>query len=151
MVAFITSILVAVIMTIPFWWYRAKRPLDAVLTWGEAMVAATWAFALMFWVYGVVPHQWLELADAQWNWRSDRELHGPGGFLKDQEGGGFVPFTTSYQAARDIIAVIIYGVFLGMHIAAWAIWQDRGDVKKKKEDKLALAKSDFGRPLVKKA
>ena len=41
------------------------------LTWGEAMVAATYVFFLMFWVYGVVPHQWLTWAQNELKWRSD--------------------------------------------------------------------------------
>ena len=69
MVAFITSIIITVVLVIPFFIMKKRRPVGTPLTWGEAMVAATWAFFLMFWVYGVVPHQWLTMADAEWNWR----------------------------------------------------------------------------------
>jgi len=163
MVAFITSILVTVALIIPFFIMRKRRPVGTPLTWGEAMVAATWCFFLMFWVYGVVPHQWLTMADAEWNWRPDILLYTydvfgskPLGFLKpttacnpDGSGCGWFPMDIHLEHVRDVIAVLIYGIFLILHIAAWAIWQDRGDSAKKSEEKKALP-SDFGRPLVRK-
>ena len=41
------------------------------------MVFATYVFFILFWVYGVVPHQWLTWADSELNWRPDRFIVGP--------------------------------------------------------------------------
>ena len=164
MVGFIMSLLVTVALVIPFFVMLKKRPVGAPLTWGEAMVAAVWAFFLMFWVYGVVPHQWLTLADAEWNWRPDILLYQydffgtePLGFLKpstvcnpDGSGCGWFPFDIHLQHVRDIVAVLLYGLFLAAHIAAWAIWQDRGKKASEAEAKGA-GESEFGRPLVRSA
>jgi hypothetical protein len=125
--------------------YGKRRPIGAPLTWGEAMVAATVAFAWFFWVYGVVPHQWLTYAGNELSWRPDKILVGPELPFTGQEGlfEYLLPFTVNYENLNHIVAVLIYGVFLGMHVAAWAIWQDRGKVQP-----LELT-SDYGRPLVK--
>ena len=56
----------------------------------------------------------------------------------------FLPFTLNYLVLAHLIAVIFYAVFLGMHVAIWAIWQDRA--KQKKDVELT---SGYGRPLVK--
>jgi hypothetical protein len=127
--------------------YAKRRQPGAPLLWGEAMVAGTFAFFLMFWAYGVVPHQWLSLADNEWSWRPDRIVHGPGAILKPQAEGGNLPMTITYLTLRDLIATTIYIVLLGFQIAMWAIWQDRAD---KQKAKAATADtSDYGRPLVK--
>jgi hypothetical protein len=125
--------------------YGKRRPVGAPLSWGEAMLGATLAFALMFWAYGVVPHQWLSYADNELTWRSDKILVGPELPFTGNEGmfEYFLPFTLSFETISHIVAVLIYGIFLGMHVAAWAIWQDRG-----KEKPLELD-SAYGRPLVK--
>jgi hypothetical protein len=123
--------------------YGRRRPVGATLTWGEAIAAATFAFALMFWVYGVVPHQWLQWANNELRWTPSKKLFGPGDVIKD-----YVPFVVDYEKLRDLIVVGIYGVFLVAHVSMWALWQDRG----KRADKRAqreLAPSTYGRPLVK--
>ena len=65
MVAFVISVMISVLLVAPIMVYARRRPIDAELTWGEAMVAATYVFFLLFWVYGVVPHQWLQWADSE--------------------------------------------------------------------------------------
>ena len=77
MVAFVGSVLVSIVMTVGILWEMRRRPVGAPLSWGEAMFAATYIFFLMFWVYGVVPHQWLAWADNELGWRSDSYLLGP--------------------------------------------------------------------------
>jgi hypothetical protein len=57
-----------------------------------------------------------------------------------------LPFTVNYENLNHIVAVLIYGVFLAMHVAIWAIWQDRA-----KPRPAAIATSEYGRPLVKQA
>ena len=41
------------------------------------MLAAVFAFVLFNLWYGVIPHQWITLADNEWGWRSDRIVVGP--------------------------------------------------------------------------
>ncbi len=139
MVAFVVSVLVLLVMVAPIPLYAKRRPVGTFLSWGEAMIAAVYVFFIMFWAYGVVPHQWLTWADNELNWRPDAIVNGPGNVLAD-----YLPFTITYQTIRDLIAVGIYGIFLGGMIALWAKWQARGDVKPGDE----VEKSRFGRPLV---
>ena len=123
--------------------YGRRRPVGAPLTWGEAIAAATFAFALMFWAYGVVPHQWLQWANNELRWTPSKKLFGPGSVFKD-----YLPFQLDYEKLRDVVVVVIYGFFLTAHVAMWALWQDRS----KRADKRAqreLAPSTYGRPLVK--
>ncbi len=147
MVAFVSSlILTAVLMGIVIL-VGKRRPIGAPITWGEAMVAATFAFFLMFWVYGMVPHLWLTWADNELQWRPDNIVFGPLDLLKPQELGGPFPMTISFQVVRDLVAVAIYGVFLGLNIWIWAWWNDRS---KRAEAAKVIPTSEYGRPLVRK-
>lgn len=151
MVAFVASLLLTFALLALVRPAARRRPPGTPLTWGEAMVAATFAFFLMFWVYGMVPHLWLTWADNELTWRPDNltfEYWGWLGFLKPQEMGGWFPFTINMQHVRDLIAVLIYGVFLGGNIYIWAWWNDRS---KRAEAAKELETSDYGRPLVKRA
>jgi Na+-driven multidrug efflux pump len=121
-------------------WQMRRRPLDAPLTWGEAMVAATFVFFLMMLAYGVIPHQWLNWADSELKWRADRILEGPNGIIAS------LPIEMTYEALRDMVAAGIYVVMLGLQIALFAVWQNRGKAKP-----IALPTSPYGRPLVKKS
>ena len=147
-VAFISALLIAVLFVLPLFPYAKRRPVGTPLTWGEAMLAATYAFFLMFWVYGVIPHLWLTWADNELKWRPDTlaaDYIAGLGFLQPQEKGGSFPMTISMQTLRDIVAVLIYVVFLGLQMWLWAVWQKRGS-----KPTVEVATSDFGRPLVKK-
>ena len=128
-----------------------RRPAGTPLTWGEALVAATFVFALMMVAYGVIPHQWLNYADNELLWRPDRILLGissaglkMGDAAKAMGGSGRI--LISYQALRDIVAATLYIVFLGAQMYLWAIWQKRGRAKAAVEPT-----SRFGRPVVRKA
>lgn len=145
MVAFALSAIVTVVLTGAVVAYMKRRPVGTPVTWGEAMFGAMIAFFLMFWVYGVVPHQWLAWADNELNWRSDKLFVGPGGVLRAQAQGGSFPFTITYVVIRDLIAVGIYGVAIGGNVALWSMWQGRG---KKAEAAEVVERSSFGRPLV---
>ena len=147
MVAFVGSTLLSLLMGYAIVWYAKRRPVGTPLTWGEAMFAATYVFFLMFWVYGVVPHQWLTWADNELKWRSDAYLLGPSStstwpVLQN------VPMNISKQALRDLVAVVIYGAFLTGHVALWAIWQGRGDAAQRKQKAIEERTTSFGRPLV---
>jgi len=148
-VAFVLSLLLTVILIAVIFPYRQRRPVGTMLTWGEAMVSATYIFFVFFWVYGVVPHLWLTWADNELGWRPDKLLLGPAEILKPQSMGGWNPITLNYLVLRDLIAVGIYVVFLGVNMWLWAVWQNRG--KKAESTVPAVVESDFGRPLVRKA
>lgn len=140
MVALVASILVMVVMTAAIFPYMKRRPVGTPLSWGEAMFAATYVFFILFWAYGVVPHQWLMLADNEWSWRADVLVVGPGEILTK------LPFDITKQVLRDLVAVGIYGVILVGNVVVWMAWQNRGE-KKAPE----VETSRFGRPLVKGA
>jgi hypothetical protein len=146
-VAFIGSVIVAALLTASVFWFAKRRPVGTPLTWGEAMAAATYAFFGLFWVYGVVPHQWLTWSENELGWRPDKYVAGPSGTgaLTD------VPFNVTYQTLSHIGAVTIYGVFLALHIALWAVWQGRGDTAERKRKALEEKTTAYGRPLAKKA
>jgi hypothetical protein len=141
MVAFVTSLLIAVVMTAAIFPYMKRRPVGTFLTWGEALFAATYVFFLLFWAYGVVPHQWLILADNEWGWRPDVLVLGPG-----SETATWLPLTVTKQTLRDLIAVAIYGAVLVGNVVVWMMWQNRG-----KSTAPEIETSRFGRPLVKGA
>jgi len=108
-------------------------------------MAATYLFFLAFWAYGVVPHQWLTYADNELNWRSDAILIGPGAtFFED------FPVAVNKQVVRDLIAVVIYGIALGVHVWLGSMWQNRAKVRAAKQAALeAGTTTSYGRPLVK--
>ena len=149
MVAFLMSLLVAAVLIVPVFVYAKRRPVGTPLTWGEAMVASVYSFFLMFWAYGVIPHLWLTWADNELQWRPDKLLFGPGAILKPQTQGGWFPMTLSYQTLRDLIAVLIYVIFLGGQMFLWAYWQNRGK-RAEAATSTAVVESEFGRPLVRK-
>jgi hypothetical protein len=137
-VAFVASVVVSGTLFGIGFWYMNKRPVDRVTTWGEAMVGATYVFGTLFWIYGVVPHQWIQWADSDLGWRNDRFLVGPGEILAD------LPFEIPYTALRDTIVVLIHVVFVAAQLVAWSAWQNRG----KRAAEPEPVRSDYGRPLV---
>lgn len=140
MVALVMSTLVMLVMVGAIFPYMKRRPVGTPLTWGEAMFASVYVFFILFWAYGVVPHQWLMLADNEWSWRADIVVVGPAGVLE------YLPFTLTYQVLRDLIAVVIYGILLVGNVAIWMMWQNRGESKAPE-----VETSRYGRPLVKGA
>jgi len=58
MVEFIVSLVITALLLSVYHWYDKKAPVDKKMTWGEAMIASVYVFAVFFWVYGVVPHFW---------------------------------------------------------------------------------------------
>ncbi|MCH7789211.1 MAG: hypothetical protein IH940_07175 [Acidobacteria bacterium] len=146
MVALIVSIFAAVVMVAGVFWYKDRRPVGTPLTWGEAMLAATYVYLLLFMLYAVIPHQWLNWADSELGWRSDKLLVGPEMAFTGGQGilEWALPMTITYQVIRDIVAVGIYVVFLAGNMAMWAMWQNRGSEAVQEEPT-----SEFGRPLVK--
>ncbi len=144
--AFIVSFVGTVLLSLAIIPYGKRRPVGAPFSWGEAMIAGTYIFGLLFLAFGVVPHQWIDHADKDLGWSKDNIILGPGGFLKPQSQGGWNPVTLQYEAVRDIVVVVLHLIFFGLYmwLAVW--WQKRGDVKPKE-----IPTSTYGRPLVKKA
>jgi hypothetical protein len=139
MVALVFSLVATLLCAVIPIAYARRRPVGTPVSWGEAMVAAVFVFFALFLAYGILPHQWLVYADNELQWRRDKILFGPGDIVDSA-----LPFTMTYEAIRDFIAVGIYLVALGAQIAVWSIWQNRGKTKPK-----ALPTSAFGRPLAK--
>ena len=124
--------------------YGKRRKPGTPVTWGEAMLAATYVFGVLFLAYGVVPHQWLTHADNELTWRADQIFVGHSAGAQLQL--AWMPFDVTKQTARDIVVVMIYAVFLGLQILMWSWWQNRDKAKPVPE----LPTSTYGRPLVRK-
>lgn len=153
MAAFVSSMLVLFLGVAICLYVGSKRPIGTPVTWGEAMVGGTFAFALMLLAYGIVPHQWLAFADNELLWRPDKLLVGisSGGVVWGADAknlGGTGRILINYQAIRDIIATVLYIVFLGGQMVLWSVWQKRG---RKKPGDVEQARSRFGRPVLRKA
>jgi hypothetical protein len=142
-IAFATSLLIALAGSAAVLLYGKRRAPGARLTWGEAVAASVFVFLLFNLWYGVIPHQWITLADSEWNWRSDRILFGPGDIFEPNR---FLPFTITYQVLRDLIVLVIYGVGLTLHVFHWVQWQNRAKVKPE-----IIPTTTYGRPLARKA
>lgn len=144
MVAFTLSVIVGFVVTGAVVAYVKRRPVGTPISWGEAMFGAMVVFFLMFWAYGVIPHQWLAWADNELNWRSDKFFVGPGRIFEASARGGRFPFTITYVVIRDVIVVGIYGAALGANIMLWSMMQKRGQAVPAKP----VERSSFGRPLL---
>jgi hypothetical protein len=144
-VAFVTSTLIGLLGCLAVWLYGRRRPVGAPVSWGQAMLAATYAFFLMFWFYGVIPHYWLDWADNELNWRSDSYVVQAGQAIFGQEWLNWWPLDITKLVVRDVIVSAIYGIGLGLHVLLWMVWQNRG-----KERPATVPASRYGRPLVRK-
>ncbi|HVL92920.1 MAG TPA: hypothetical protein VM264_06205 [Acidimicrobiales bacterium] len=151
MVAFLVSVVITGIMCAIVVFVGKRRAPGTPMTWGEAFLAATFMFALMLLLYGIVPNQWLLWADTELGWRSDSfGIPTPFGRLFE-EGitfGGRGRLMISALVIRDIIAAGIYIVGFAGQIAGWLWWQKRG---RKPAAVATIETSAFGRPIVKKA
>lgn len=125
--------------------YAKRRPKGTPTSWGEAMLAATYVFGLLFLAFGVVPDRFIAHADAELGWSKNLIIYGPGDILKPKAFGGNFPFTMSYEAVRDIVVIVIHVWYFGLLIFLWSKWQKRGETTSTE-----IATSTFGRPLVKK-
>jgi hypothetical protein len=137
--AFATSLLVALAMDGAAIAYGRRRKPGRLLTWGEAMAAAVFVFIVgMLW-YGIIPHQWITLADTEWKWRPDRIVAGPGEIVTK------LPFTVTYVVLRDFVTLAIYGAGLTLHVFHWVHWQNRSKTKA-----AVVPTTAYGRPLARK-
>ena len=144
-VQFIVAFVGTLALTLAVIPYGKRHPPGRPISWGQAMLAATYVFAVLFLAYGIVPHQWLTHEQNQLNWRADRIFIGHNE-AAEVWSASFLPFDVTFQALGDIIVVVIYGFFLGLQIFIWSWWQKRGRPKPAAE----LPTSTYGRPLVRK-
>jgi hypothetical protein len=136
-VAFVTEVVIGFMGVGAVFLYGRRRPVGAPLSWGQAMLAATFTMFMFFWWYAVIPHQWLAWSSNELGWTIAKEpLLLP---------NSWQPLTISYQTVRDILVVVIYGVGLGLHVGMWAWWNDRA-----KPRPVEVPASRYGRPLVRK-
>jgi hypothetical protein len=142
-IAFATSLLIAIALDVAVIVYSRRRRPGQPLSWGEAMAASVFAFLLMMMWYGVVPHQWITLADTEWGWRADRIFFGPGDLFEPNR---FIPFQVTYVVLRDFIVLAIYGAGLTLHVFHWSHWQKRGQATTE-----VVPTTAYGRPLVRKS
>jgi len=147
MVAFVGSVLISLLMIASIFWYAKRRPVGTPLSWGEAMAAGTYVFFCLFWAYGVVPHQWLTYAESELGMRPDAYLAGPNATGWTSE----LPVAISKETVSHLVAVTIYGVYLAVHVALWAVWQGRGDKVERQRKALEEKTTAYGRPLARKA
>lgn len=144
--AFIASFLASVLLSLALIPYGKRRPIGTPVTWGEAMLGATYIFGVLFLAYGIMPHQFIDHADKNLGWSKDKLIYGPGGILKAEAEGGWLPLTLQYEAVRDTVVVLLHAFMFGLHIFLAIWWQKRGQSATKE-----LPTSTYGRPLVKKA
>ena len=125
---------------------REPREPKKQTTWVEAFLGATGTMAVMWIVYGVVPHEWLTFANSYLEWGDSSKFVWKSG---DHLVFGLnVPFDLNLPAVRDIVVTVIYVVFLGANIFLFSKWQQRFAVKPVKAAGTAPARrSRFGRPL----
>ncbi len=150
MVGFLASLIVTGAMVATIVAVGKRRAPGTPLTWGEAFLAATFVFALMLLLYGIVPNQWLLWADNELGWRSDSVgVPTPFGrlFANGLTFGGRGRIMITAETARDAIAAGLYIVFLVGQVVGWRLWQQRG---KKPAAPTEIPTSAYGRPLVRK-
>ena len=135
-----------------------RRPPGTPLTWGEALMGATFVFGIMLVGYGVVPNEWLKWADNQLLWRPDRIWFAlstkwpviyTGANAATEAAAGRGRIIVSFQALRDIIAATIYILMLVAQVWLWVAFQKRGRPAATGAE--VERTSMFGRPLVKRA
>jgi hypothetical protein len=109
-----------------------RRPPGTPLTWGEAMIAATFVFGVLLLAYGVVPNEWMKWADNGLLWRPDRiwfavstkwPVFFTGSNAAVEAAAGRGRIIVSFQALRDIIAAGIYILMLVAQVWLWIAFQ----------------------------
>ena len=114
--------------------------------WGEAMVAATYVFFLMFWVYGVVPHQWLTWVQNELKWRTDAISSGHGATVEPLKFLAESPIIMSYaDHRRHHRRRYLRRRVLGLKSSCSGIVAEPGQAAKAVRP---VETSDYGRPLV---
>jgi hypothetical protein len=158
MAAFFASVVILLLLVGVLLSVARRRKPGQPLSWGEAFVAATFVFGLLFVAYGVVPHQFLAMTDNVFKWRDDKIGIPVGGiaigshhlfhkpYLLFPKG---IPlshghFIITAQVLRDVIVGGLYAVLVGAQLYGWSWWQKRG----KQPAGTDVETSAYGRPLL---
>ena len=84
---------------------------DVAATWAESFAGAVGVFAFMALAYAIVPHEWMEFANANLNWGDTTKF-----LFQSNQNIFFIPinwpFSFDYPALRDIIVSVIYIVIV---------------------------------------
>ena len=120
---------------------RDPRPQDRHTTWAEAMAGAVGVFFLLTLAYGIIPHEWITFSDKYLQWTPDK-------IVLDT-----YAIKPNYQQLRDLVVVVIYGVFFLLNLRIWILWQGRLVPKAEPaaEEGKVVRTSLFGRPVKSKA
>lgn len=145
MAGFLNSIIITIAFTLAVIIYAKQRPVGTPVTWGEAMVGATFAFMFFTLGYGIVPDRWIIYA-SELGWDDPARLVRDDAVAPIDWIANLFPFDINYIHIRDLIVVGIYGIAIGVNIWIWLYWQNRGQKKAEVEPV-----SEFGRPLVKES
>ncbi len=144
MTALIVSTVISLLMAGAFALWSSRRDPENHMTWGEASMMSVYVFFVFFLVFGIVPHQWLTLAENEWSFRADR-IWDAWGLITAKSQGGWFPFEITYRVLSDSVAALIYIAFLTGMIVMWVQWQERAKAKAPE-----LPTSTYGRPLIKR-
>ena len=124
--------------------YLIKKPKKSSepATWAQVVLGAMFVWFMFALGYGVIPHEWLTWCDSKLGLRSDKiEL-------------STRPIKITGQTIRDVVAALLYIIFLGINTWMWMAWQKRGTAKPKATPAAATPEpagtSAFSRPVTKK-
>ena len=114
---------------------------------GDARVRCT-RFGLMVVAFGICPDRWIAHADAELGWGTTNIVYGPFDILKPTAiGGSFTRSPSRGRRSATSASSSSTSWFFGLLIYIWGRWQKRGEAPVG----TAVATSNYGRPLVKKA
>jgi hypothetical protein len=116
--------------------YRRK------LTWARATLGAALFTGLMIIIYGIIPNQWLSLAQGEWEWTSAKKLITLPKVLTLNNEVSF-----SYEALKDAIAGTYVAVVTGVIALGMYQWQEIA--KRRAAGPPPKPVSVYGRPVTK--
>jgi hypothetical protein len=105
-------------------------------------------FALMTLAYGIIPHEWMTLANGYMGWGNTSKF-----IVQSNQNMLFFPWNwptnIDFPALRDVVVSGIYGVLLGLNIAVFVMWQKRNLVvdQPAPSETTPAKRSRFGRPI----
>ena len=145
--AFLFSFFLSTVLALAVIPYAKRRPKGKPVSWGEAMLAAVYAFGVMFLAFGIVPHHWIAHSDADLGVaRRQHHLRPVRHPQAARRSAARFPITLPYEAIRDIVVVLhprlvlrAAHLHLGLVAEAW-----------RRQAGTEVATSTYGRPLVKK-
>lgn len=109
------------------------------LTWARASVGAALFVSLMMILFGVIPNEWLTLAQGQWEWTPQKiAITLPRWLVLNND------VSISYSAIKDIVSGTYSVVMLGAVAVGMYQWQE---YSKKAAAPKPQAVSAFGRPV----